>query len=73
MNIAFFFIVKIKPHFHLSTQEMEPTLIFSRTVNFFERNYFHGPFQAFHCEGHKFISYAIMCYPRKIKSLLLLL
>ena len=24
-------------------------------------------------EGHKFISYAIMCYPRKIKSLLLLL
>ena len=25
------------------------------------------------CEGHKFISYAIMCYPRKIKSLLLLL
>ena len=49
MNIAFFFIVKIKPHFHLSTQEMEPTLIFSRTVNFFERNYFHGPFQAFHC------------------------
>ena len=25
------------------------------------------------CEGHKFISYAIMRYPRKIKSLLLLL
>ena len=38
-----------------------------------KKNYIKVLYDLFITEGHKFISYAIMCYPRKIKSLLLLL